>query len=49
MSNNIIDIIMYSGLFVSIDTLGYIIKCCRNERFASYHLRHFPTMWIWFS
>lgn len=49
MDINIIDNIMYFGLLVGIDTVGYTIKCCRNERFATYHLRHFPTMWIWFS
>ena len=44
-----IDFILYGTAFVILDTIGFTIKCVRNERFVNYHLRYFPLIWIWFS
>lgn len=49
MNSDTVNFILFICFCVAIDTIGYIIKCRKNERFATYHLRRIPTMWIWFS
>lgn len=41
--------VLLIGSFVTIDTIGFMVKISTNEKFANYHLRKIPFLWLFFS
>lgn len=36
-------------LLFPIDLIGFMIKINKNKRFANYHLRNLPFIWVFYS
>lgn len=44
-----VQIIIIALVLFLVDTVGYNIKCKHNQKFANYHLKHVPFIWVWYS